>query len=142
LFSALRKDGVKLYQKAREGATLDDVEIEAREVEIYRLDLLERAALNGSNNTDPESPPGGYAADLPKFDIDVECGGGTYIRSLIRDIGYRLGTVATTTYLERTQQGPFESRHCLPKDMWTADNIYAAIGKFNDEQQQKAQKHD
>jgi tRNA pseudouridine55 synthase len=127
LYSALRKDGVKLYQRAREGATVDDVEIEAREVEIYRLELVEGADGSG----------GGGGSALPKFDIDVECGGGTYIRSLVRDLGLRLGTVATTTYLERTQQGPFCLPRCLPKDSWTADSIYAALDRFNDEQRRQ-----
>ena len=46
--------------------------------------------------------------------IDVECGGGTYIRSLVRDIGIALGTVATMTKLERTKQGRFLLEHSLP----------------------------
>jgi tRNA pseudouridine55 synthase len=131
LYSALRKDGVKLYEKARKGATVDDVEIEAREVEIHRIEVLSELGA------DPDAPP--MAAEsgtsrLPKFDLMVECGGGTYIRSLVRDIGYKLGTCATTTYLERTKQGPFTVAESLPKDLWSADSIYAAIDNFNRQQ--------
>jgi len=115
IFSAIRKGGKKLYEEARDGVTADDVDIEPREVEVYRIDLV---------GTD-EFPP--------KFEIEVECGGGTYVRSLIRDIGYALDTVATTTSLERTQQGRFFTLDgALAKDDWSADNIYDAIDRFND----------
>jgi tRNA pseudouridine55 synthase len=69
--------------------------------------------------------------DIPKFDLDIECGGGTYIRSLIRDIGYKLNSAATTTSLERTKQGQFTIEDAIIKDDWSADNIYAAIARFN-----------
>lgn len=103
-----------MYQKARNGATEDDVVIESRQVEIHHLEFF---------NTD----------DLPKFDIEVECGGGTYIRSLVRDIAYKLDSVATTTYLQRIKQGPFTLEDCLDKDDWNADNIYAAIERHQSE---------
>lgn len=113
IFSAIRKDGQKLYKAARKGASADDIEIEPREVEIHSILLT-----NSSN--------------LPKsFEIDVECGGGTYIRSLVRDIGHKLGSLATTTYLERTQQGPFTLDNSLEKADWSVDSICAAIDRFN-----------
>ena len=64
---------------------------------------------------------------LPRFSIAVRCGGGTYMRSLVRDMGYELGTVATMTGLVRTQQGPFVLADTLQMEDWTADSIYAAI---------------
>ena len=111
IFSAIRKDGKRLYKEARAGKSADDIEIEPREVEILSMKLL--------------------SFDLPKFDIDIECGGGTYVRSLVRDIAYKVGSVATTTYLERTQQGPFLLKDTLEKEAWNADKIYAAIDEFN-----------
>jgi tRNA pseudouridine55 synthase len=113
IFSAIRKEGKQLYKEARAGKSVDDIEIEPREVHVLSLDVL------------------GF--DLPKFDVQVQCGGGTYIRSLIRDIGYKLDSVATTTFLERTQQGQFklDDPGILPKDDWTADKIYAAIDRCN-----------
>lgn len=66
----------------------------------------------------------------------MECGGGTYIRSLIRDIGYELNTVATTTYLRRTKQGQFTLADCLTQDQWNADAIYDAIDATNEWLQQ------
>lgn len=117
IFSAIRKGGKKLYEEAREGTSAEDIKIEPREVKIHRIDLIKSDELP------------------PKFEIEVECGGGTYIRSLIRDIGYALDTVATTTSLERIQQGQLfalDDAACLKKDDWTADNIYGAIDQFSD----------
>ncbi|KAL3811791.1 hypothetical protein ACHAXA_005182 [Cyclostephanos tholiformis] len=73
------------------------------------------------------------ALELPRFALSVNCGGGTYIRSLVRDIGYELGTVATMTGLVRTKQGPFVLGDALRKDDWTADMIYDAIRRCNQE---------
>jgi tRNA pseudouridine55 synthase len=114
IFSAIRKDGKRLYKSARQGQSAEDMEIEARTVQIYRCELVE----------DPHE-------QLPKFEIDVECGGGTYIRSLVRDIGYQLDTVATTTSLVRCQQGPFTIDRALAKENWSAENINAALTEWN-----------
>lgn len=67
------------------------------------------------------------ALNLPQFTLSVQCGGGTYIRSLVRDIGYELNTVATMTGLVRTKQGPFVLGDALVKEDWTAEKIYEAI---------------
>jgi len=113
IFSALKKDGKRMYELGREGLTDEDIEIETREVVIHRLELLRE-----SHSEDPRT-----------FGLDVECGGGTYIRSLVRDIGISLDTLATMTSLERTKQGPYLPEHCLKEDDWTAENIYKAIGE-------------
>lgn len=113
IFSAIRKDGKQLYKEARAGKSADDIEIESREVEVVSIQLLN--------------------FDLPRFDMQVQCGSGTYIRSLIRDIGHKLNSVATTTFLERTQQGQFKLEDALAKEDWTPDNIYNAIDKLNAE---------
>jgi tRNA U55 pseudouridine synthase TruB len=65
--------------------------------------------------------------EMPRFALSVNCGGGTYIRSLVRDIGYELGTVATMTGLVRTKQGPFVLEDALTKEDWNASMIYDAI---------------
>ena len=109
IYSALKKDGKRMYELGREGIKEEDIEIEAREVIIHRLDLL-------SSGSEPH-----------KFGLDVECGGGTYIRSLVRDIGLALDTVATMTSLERTKQGPFLPEHTLQEKDWNAESIYNAI---------------
>ena len=94
LVSALKKDGKRLYQYARNGET---VEIPAREVHVEQLRLLE---------TLPEG----------RFRLRIVCGRGTYIRSLCRDIGQALGTVAVMDQLVRTSTGPFTLENAVPVD--------------------------
>ena len=84
MYSALSKDGVKLYKLARQGI---EVEREAREVDIYSLELT--------------------GEDENGFEISVECSQGTYIRSLIADIGEALGCGAVMTALRRTRSNGF-----------------------------------
>lgn len=115
IFSALKKGGRKLYELGRDGKSEDDVIIEPREVQIYQLEPILKKE------------------DLPKnFGIFVECGGGTYIRSLVRDIGIALGTLATMTSLQRTKQGAFQLEHCLTENEWNVENICQAIDKSKD----------
>lgn len=126
IFSAIRKDGKRLHEQARKGATAEDMELEARTVDIYELNLLETTTAADSSSSSSSFPP--------KLEIDVACGGGTYIRSLVRDLGYAVDSVATTTFLRRTQQGPFCEKDCLSRDEWTVDNIYHAVDRFNKQQ--------
>lgn len=95
MYSALKKDGVRLYKLAREGKT---VEIEPRKVEIFEINLL---SLNLKEN---------------KFEIDVHVSKGTYIRSLARDIGEYLGCGATLTALCRTAASGFSIENCVSLD--------------------------
>ena len=65
--------------------------------------------------------------ELPAFGLDVECSGGTYIRSLISDMA-RHETVTSCAHmsrLERTQQGPFGLHDCLHLPQWTFEAICA-----------------
>ena len=121
IFSALKRDGKKLYQLAREdGLTADDIQIESRQVIIYKLELSNSELLLESENKQSSQQP------IEKFSINVECGGGTYIRSLVRDIGIELGTCATMTKLERTKQGHFllneKDNHCIQYQINDSNN--------------------
>jgi tRNA pseudouridine55 synthase len=107
IFSAIQKNGKRLYKEARRGAREEDLQIEPRQVYVHQMDLLD--------------------VTLPRFRIRVECGGGVYIRSLIRDMGRRLDSAATTYSLLRTKHGPFTQEQCLAKDDWNAEKIYEAI---------------
>ncbi len=100
IYSALKKDGVRLYQLAREGKS---VEIEPREVEIKTLNLLE------------------FSGDT--FKIEVVCSKGTYIRSLCRDIGEELSCGATMTDLIRTSTSGFSLENTVSLDELTRENI-------------------
>lgn len=100
IYSALKKDGVRLYDLARQGKT---VEIEPRQVNISRLELID--------------------FDKDTFKIEVDCSKGTYIRSLCRDIGEKLGTGATMTDLVRTATGGFDISKTVNLDDLTKENI-------------------
>lgn len=84
MYSALKKDGQKLYQLARKGI---EVEREARPIEIYKLELQHAAA--------------------GALTMTVQCSKGTYIRVLVEDIAKALGTCGTMSFLLRTQVGQY-----------------------------------
>lgn len=86
IYSALKVKGKKLYEYAREGK---DVEIKKRDVEIYKIELLD---FNGKD----------------EFTILTKVSKGTYIRSLANDLGKSLGTYGTLTELRRTRSGSFK----------------------------------
>jgi tRNA pseudouridine55 synthase len=146
IFSAIRKNGKKLYKAARQGVSADDLDIEPRIVEIHRIELLNKPPLSqqdaATTNDHGGNDDANILLDPPKFDIEVECGGGTYIRSLVRDIGYALDTVATTTRLRRTKQGTFLLSDCLAQQDWTADNIFAAIDRMNERRQREEEEEE
>ncbi len=81
IYSAIQVNGQRLYKLARAGET---VEVPSREVDIYSIDILNWL-------------PGEY----PEVEVQIACGGGTYIRSIARDLGARLGTRGVLAFLER-----------------------------------------
>ena len=90
-FSAVKIGGRRAYDLARAGAA---VELDPRPVTIHAIDLLDR----------PD-------ADTARF--EVTCGKGTYIRSLARDMGERLGCLGHVAELRRTRVGPFALRDAI-----------------------------
>lgn len=92
MYSAIKKDGVRLYELARKGIEL---EREARKVTIFKAELL--------------------SSDGNEYEVDVKCSSGTYIRTLCDDIGKKLGCGALMTELERTSANGFdiENAHTL-----------------------------
>ncbi|PTY39028.1 tRNA pseudouridine(55) synthase TruB [Saccharospirillum sp. MSK14-1] len=91
MYSALKRDGQKLYDLARQGKT---VEREARPVQIFSLTLVE---LHDD-----------------ELVLDVHCSKGTYIRTLVDDIGTALGCGAHITALRRTRHGRFSLDQAQP----------------------------
>jgi len=83
-YSAIKQGGVALYKRARRG---EDVQVPSREVQVDRLELNEREG--------------------DRLRLHVECGSGTYVRSLARDLGERLGCGAHLTALRRLWIEPF-----------------------------------
>ncbi len=90
-YSALKKDGVPYYKLARRG---EEVHAEARPVSIYSCELI-------SFKTGEDG--------LPVAEIEVCCGRGTYIRTIINDLGESLGCGAVMSKLERTSYGNFHA---------------------------------
>lgn len=84
MYSALKVNGKKLYELAREGKT---VERKARRVRIHDIRIV--------------------SMDLPRAEIEITCSKGTYIRTLCHDIGERLGIGGCMETLVRTRSGPF-----------------------------------
>lgn len=92
MYSAIKKDGVRLYDLARKGI---EIEREEREITIYSLELV---SCNEEKN---------------EYTISVSCSSGTYIRSLISDIGEALGCGAVMTALERTEANSVKIENCF-----------------------------
>ncbi|MEF2965165.1 tRNA pseudouridine(55) synthase TruB [Paenibacillus sp. M1] len=94
MYSALKQDGKRLYELAREGKT---VERKPREVTIYELELL------------------GFFPDPvhPKISFRTLCSKGTYIRTLCVDIGRALGVPAVMEELKRTMSAGIREDRCL-----------------------------
>lgn len=92
MFSALKKDGVRLYDLARQGKTVD---IPERQIEIFEIKLLKELDENN------------------EFEIETYVSKGTYIRSLARDIGAALGCGATLCSLMRTETCGIPIEKCV-----------------------------
>lgn len=93
MYSAIKKDGKKLYEYARQGIA---VERKARPVEIYSIADIE--------------------ISMPYISFDVHCSKGTYIRSLCRDIGDKLGCGAALSALTRSEVHGFKLADSLKLD--------------------------
>ena len=102
MFSALKVDGERLYNLARKGITIDR---EARDIEIHELNLL---ALTGN-----------------EAKLFIRCSKGTYVRTLVEDIGESLGCGAHVRELRRLQVASFSIRDCF-----TLDSILGLRQKF------------
>jgi len=100
-YSALKIEGARAYDLAREGTIVD---LAARPIEVHRLAFVENRN-----------------ADHAVF--EAECGKGTYVRALARDLGRTLGCFGHVAALRRTRVGPFDESHVvsLPRLMELAE---------------------
>jgi tRNA pseudouridine55 synthase len=103
IYSAIKQDGRKLYDIARAGGT---VELQPRQVRIDSIALM--------------------AWDAPVATLDVQCGSGTYIRSLAHDLGVTLGVGAHLSSLRRTQSGNFLIEDAATPEVAFADSDWRA----------------
>lgn len=103
MVSAVKVGGERLYKKARRG---EEVEREPRRVTVSIFELL-------------SFTPG----DPPEATLEVECSGGTYVRTLIHDLGEAVGCGAHMTQLRRTETGGFSSADAVALDAVTIDAL-------------------
>ncbi len=118
MYSALKVNGKKLYELARAGI---EVERAPREIEIEKIEILPPGGA-------PEKEGGADAfSALPKLRIRVICSKGTYIRTLCKDIGEKLGCGAVMSSLARIRAGRFslEKAHTLSEveALWHAGEL-------------------
>ncbi|HVZ52850.1 MAG TPA: tRNA pseudouridine(55) synthase TruB [Pseudolabrys sp.] len=106
-YSAIKIEGERAYDLARDGET---VELAARPVEIARLELV-------------ATPDPDHAV------LEAECGKGTYVRSLARDMGRMLGCYGHVSALRRTAVGPFSEESMISLDNLEALCHRAAAGE-------------
>jgi len=90
IFSALKRGGERLYEKARRG---EKFEIEARKVSVHSFDIT--------------------AIEMPKVGFEIKCGKGTYIRSIAHDFGAALNSGAHLSELCRTAIGDYQLTDAL-----------------------------
>ena len=100
MYSAVKINGKRLYEMARAG---QEAERRARRVEIYKIQPVTK--YNRLNST-PEGP-------RPIIELEIDCGKGTYIRSLCEDIGERLGCGGCMGNLVRTKSGAFTVENAI-----------------------------
>ncbi|XP_061666077.1 probable tRNA pseudouridine synthase 1 isoform X2 [Syngnathoides biaculeatus] len=106
LYSALKKDGQRMSVLLKKGHKV--AAKPARSVTVYNLTLQE--------------------FKLPFFTLDIECGGGFYVRSLVDDLGKALLSCAHVKELTRTKQGQFTlEQHALHEEQWTLEHILQSL---------------
>lgn len=106
VYSALKRDGVPLYRRARRG---EDLEVPARAAQVDEFRLLRHSGTT--------------------LDLQIVCGSGTYVRSLVRDLGEALGCGAHVTQLRRLWVEPFMEpvMHSLDELQQLAETDPAAL---------------
>ena len=100
MYSALKINGKKLYELARKGIT---VERKKRKIKIYNIDFL---SFNDN-----------------EIELRVKCSSGTYIRVLAQEIGSKLKTDATLSYLKREQIGNYTLNNAVLLENITSENL-------------------
>lgn len=109
-YSAKNVNGRRGYDLARAGI---DFELPPKQVHIYGMELLDRVV--GKEDT---------------FRIKIQCGGGTYIRSLARDIAAALGTKAVMSALRRTQSGIFTLENAVPFSFFEGEPVLEELERY------------
>jgi tRNA pseudouridine55 synthase len=99
-YSAIKVEGRRAYARARAG---DPVELAPREIEVRRIEMLRY--------------------DYPELELEIDCGSGTYVRSLGRDLAERVGSGAVMSALVRTAIGEFRLKNAVDVEQLTRENL-------------------
>jgi tRNA pseudouridine55 synthase len=99
-YSALKIAGRRAYELARKGKPVD---LKPRPITVHRLEIK--------------------AYEYPELELEIECGSGTYVRSLGRDLAESLGTAAVMSTLTRTAIGSFRMEDAVEPSSLTAENL-------------------
>jgi tRNA pseudouridine55 synthase len=99
-FSAVHVDGRRAHERARAGQS---VELAPRTVEVFRLEITRFA--------------------YPELELDIDCGSGTYVRSIGRDLGHTLGCGAVMSALVRTRVGPYRIENAIALNQLTHETL-------------------
>ncbi|MCX8725672.1 tRNA pseudouridine(55) synthase TruB [Lactobacillus sp. B4007] len=119
IYSAVRVNGKHLYEYAREGI---EVERPKRQVQIFAYDTMSEPVFDSKTG-------------FQEFDFQIECSKGTYVRSLVNDLGTRLGVPAVMKTLRRTASSGFTIDQAVKLDQIIAHpdeviNFIQPIGAF------------
>ncbi|WP_445455939.1 tRNA pseudouridine(55) synthase TruB [Flavobacterium sp. HNIBRBA15423] len=101
VFSAIKKDGKRLYEHARAG---EEIEIKARKTTIYEFEITR--------------------IDLPEIDFRIKCSKGTYIRSIAYDFGLALQSGGHLTALRRTKIGNYSIKNAVTPEVFEKKMIH------------------
>jgi tRNA pseudouridine55 synthase len=104
VFSAVHVEGRRAYERARAGQS---VELTPRTVEVIRLEITRFA--------------------YPELELAIDCGSGTYVRSIGRDLGRALGCGAIMSALVRTRVGPYRIEDAIQLDELTPETLDAHL---------------
>ncbi len=109
IYSSKVVSGVRAYKLAREGKTVD---LKPSLITIYDIKLLQKV-------------------NEKTYAFEISCSSGTYIRSIARDLGEKLGTFGTISKLTRTKTGNFNIEDCVDLDKLNDDNIKNYVLSLN-----------
>jgi tRNA pseudouridine55 synthase len=98
VFSAIKKDGIRLYEHARAGT---EVVIESRKTTIYEFEITR--------------------IELPEIDFRIKCSKGTYIRSIAHDFGQAMNSGSHLTALRRTKIGDYDVANAIDVEQFVAE---------------------
>ena len=113
IFSAISVNGKRLYEYARKN---QEVEIPPKEVEIFKLEVVEFI----------------QDGDFPLLVFDIDCASGVYVRSIIHDLGEKLGSGAMMENLTRTMSANLKLEDSVNLEDLTIENVYTHFINCND----------